>query len=320
MRSIGDLLRLTALSAAVAPSAAVAQSCTASYTTVDFGSVDVTLGAALSTTGALSLNCTGIGTRTVRVCVNLGGGSGGSAGNLIPRYMASGGNLMSYNLYTDPGYTTIWGSPCCGYAPTTINVPLTGGGGSTVVTLYGRIDPGQTSLPVGAYSSSFNNNSHARTWWFYATLGSCNSISTGSGSTLAGPVVNASFAKTCRVAATNLNFGTSGVLATATDAASTVSVTCSNPTPYTVGLSIGTGAGATTANRKMTGPSGATVNYSLYLDAARSQLWGASVGVDTIGSSGTGSAQSFTVYGRVPAQTTPAPGTYSDVINVTVTY
>ncbi|WP_163468383.1 spore coat protein U domain-containing protein, partial [Klebsiella michiganensis] len=28
----------------------------------------------------------------------------------------------------------------------------------------------------------------------------------------------------------------------------------------------------------------------------------------------------YTVYGRVPVQTTPAPGTYTDTITVTVTY
>ncbi|WP_409528142.1 spore coat protein U domain-containing protein [Rhizobium sp.] len=35
---------------------------------------------------------------------------------------------------------------------------------------------------------------------------------------------------------------------------------------------------------------------------------------------GTGSPQTLTVYGRVPAQNTPAPGTYSDTVVVTVSY
>ncbi|MCE3520182.1 spore coat protein U domain-containing protein, partial [Escherichia coli] len=35
---------------------------------------------------------------------------------------------------------------------------------------------------------------------------------------------------------------------------------------------------------------------------------------------GSGAAQPYTVYGRVPVQTTPAPGTYTDTITVTVTY
>jgi spore coat protein U-like protein len=31
-------------------------------------------------------------------------------------------------------------------------------------------------------------------------------------------------------------------------------------------------------------------------------------------------AQSFSVFGRIPTQTTPAPGSYADIITVTVTY
>jgi spore coat protein U-like protein len=48
--------------------------------------------------------------------------------------------------------------------------------------------------------------------------------------------------------------------------------------------------------------------------------WGQTVGTDTVSSTGTGAVQSFTVYGQVPAQSTPAPGAYSDTITVTVTY
>jgi spore coat protein U-like protein len=65
---------------------------------------------------------------------------------------------------------------------------------------------------------------------------------------------------------------------------------------------------------------GVTVNYSLYSDSGRATNWGNTVGTDTVSSTGTGALQSFTVYGQVPAQTTPAPATYTDTITVTVTY
>nr|WP_281033880.1 spore coat protein U domain-containing protein [Mesorhizobium sp. M4B.F.Ca.ET.049.02.1.2] len=35
---------------------------------------------------------------------------------------------------------------------------------------------------------------------------------------------------------------------------------------------------------------------------------------------GVGTAQNLTVYGRVPPQTTPSPGVYTDTVIVTVTY
>jgi spore coat protein U domain-containing protein, fimbrial subunit CupE1/2/3/6 len=119
--------------------------------------------------------------------------------------------------------------------------------------------------------------------------------------------------------ASTLNFGTQGVLSANVDQTSTIQVQCTNTTPYTIGLDAGTGAGATVATRKLTGGA-ATVNYSLYSNAGRTTVWGTTIGSNTVASTGTGAAQSFTIYGRIPAQTTPAPATYTDTITVTVTY
>jgi spore coat protein U-like protein len=121
------------------------------------------------------------------------------------------------------------------------------------------------------------------------------------------------------VSAATLNFGSQGVLTANVDQSSTIQVQCTNTTPYNIGLNAGTGAGATVAVRKMTS-GGATINYSLYTDSGRSTVWGNTVGTDTVSATGNGSAQSTTVFGRVPPQTTPAPATYTDTITVTVTY
>jgi spore coat protein U-like protein len=120
--------------------------------------------------------------------------------------------------------------------------------------------------------------------------------------------------------ATDLAFGSQGVLNANVDAQSTISVQCTNTTPYTVGLSAGNGAAATVAARKMTGPAAATVTYSVYRDAARSLVWGTTIGTDTLAGTGDGNPQPITVYGRVPPQVTPAAGGYSDTLTVTVTY
>jgi spore coat protein U-like protein len=95
---------------------------------------------------------------------------------------------------------------------------------------------------------------------------------------------------------------------------------CSAPTQrYNIGLDAGTGSGATVATRKLTSGSN-TINYMLYCDSGRSIVWGNTVGTNTVSGTGSGDPQSYTVYGRVPAQTTPAAGTYNDTITVTVTY
>ena len=124
----------------------------------------------------------------------------------------------------------------------------------------------------------------------------------------------------CRITTTTtLDFGTQGVLAAAVDATSTLGVICTPSTAYDIGLDAGGGSGATTTTRKMTS-GGATIDYQMFQDAGRTTNWGDTIGTDTVSGTGTGSAQSFTVYGRVPAQTTPATGTYTDTVTVTLTF
>ncbi|MOA07676.1 Spore Coat Protein U domain protein [compost metagenome] len=95
---------------------------------------------------------------------------------------------------------------------------------------------------------------------------------------------------------------------------------CTASTPFSLGLSAGAGSGATVANRLMTSPAGATISYSLYTTAAHSTVWGNTVGTDRQTGTGTGAPQTFTVYGRVPAQTTPAVGVYTDTVTATLNY
>jgi spore coat protein U-like protein len=124
----------------------------------------------------------------------------------------------------------------------------------------------------------------------------------------------------CTLSSTgNIAFGTQSVLTSNVDATGSVGVQCSNTTPYTVALDAGGTSGATTTVRKLTDGS-ATVNYALYRDSARTQTWGNTTGTDTVAGTGNGSSQSLTIYARVPSQTTPAPSTYTDTVNVTVTY
>src|SRR5262249_60274973 len=103
------------------------------------------------------------------------------------------------------------------------------------------------------------------------------------------------------------------------DQTSTIVVQCTNTTTYDIGLDAGTGSGASVATRKLSG-GGATINYRLYSESTHTTVWGNTVSSDTVSATGNGAAQSYTVYGRIPAQTTPAPNAYSDTITITVTY
>jgi len=130
--------------------------------------------------------------------------------------------------------------------------------------------------------------------------------------------VNATVQSTCLVSATAMAFGTyTGAVATSTSA---VSVTCTNTTPYNVGLSAGLATGATVTTRSMTGPAAALLGYALFSDSARTVNWGQTIGTDTVTGTGNGAAQAITVYGQAAASQYVAPGAYADTITATVTY
>ncbi|KAF1046889.1 MAG: hypothetical protein GAK35_00836 [Herbaspirillum frisingense] len=104
------------------------------------------------------------------------------------------------------------------------------------------------------------------------------------------------------------------------DQTGSISVICTFGTSYNIALDAGSGAGATTAVRKMTGLSGGALNYGLYRDAARSSPWGSAIGSDTVAGTANGLLQSVNVYGRIPAGQAPKADVYSDTVTVTLTY
>lgn len=125
----------------------------------------------------------------------------------------------------------------------------------------------------------------------------------------------------CTIASANdLDFGSHGFLNANIDATTTLGIQCTASTPYDVGLSAGSGGGATVSTRLMTGPGSATIGYSLYKDSGRTVVWGDTGSPDVLVGTGNGSIQSLTVYGRVPGQPTPIAGNYIDTVTVTLTF
>ncbi len=124
----------------------------------------------------------------------------------------------------------------------------------------------------------------------------------------------------CAIAVNGIDFGqTQGVLATAVTSSSNISVTCSNTTPYNIGLNAGTGTGSSGTARYLsgTGANTGTVRFNLY-QAPGASPWGNTQGTDTLGGTGNGSAQNLTVYAEIPAQATPAPDSYKSTVTATV--
>jgi spore coat protein U-like protein len=304
---------------AVQAAPAKSQTCLFGITNpINFGTIDVTQNTTFTATGTFTAICFGTASRTVRICPNINTGTGNPASG-VPRGLANGANILTYNLYQDVGYTTVWGSHLWAYAPTppTIDLPLGGlGFASTTRTIYARVDAGQQSRPLGLYTSSFSG-AHTAIAYAYNTAGSCAAIGS-TNAQQAAFVVQATVASTCRVDASTLNFGTVAILASNVDSTGSASVTCTSNLPYRVLLNNGlTGTGPT--NRKMT-LAGSQVTYGLYRNAARTLPWGNISGTNSLSATGTGLAQSHSIYGRVPPQITPATGTYSDTVVISVEY
>jgi len=126
--------------------------------------------------------------------------------------------------------------------------------------------------------------------------------------------VSATVAKACTIDASDMNMGTwSGV--GNLDGATTVTVKCTNGTSYNVALDNGAN-GTSTADRKL-GDGAERLSYNLFRDSGRTQVWGSTIGTNTVPGTGSGMAtaneRSIDVYARIAQADLLAakPGTYT---------
>ena len=154
------------------------------------------------------------------------------------------------------------------------------------------------------------------------------------GATLAGALLWSQMALAvidCSATVPSLAFGTyDPTLASPTDITTSMTVTCTRgfleswAVSYSIELS--TGSSGTYAARRMNAGA-APLNYNVYTNASRSQVWGN-------GTSGTGVVSStmnfnffqfsnsttHTAYGRIPARQDAGAGTYGDNLIVTLSF
>lgn len=109
--------------------------------------------------------------------------------------------------------------------------------------------------------------------------------------------------------------------ASPTDSAANLSYICTGGATVTMTLSMGNAASY--SPRLLMAGGGATLDYNLYLDAARTAIWGDGAGVtvmygpvmpadDTI--------VAVPIFARIPAGQDVAIGAYSDTITVTINF
>jgi spore coat protein U-like protein len=268
--------------------------CSATMSTVNFGSVDVLPGTAATASGSMTITCTGVTLiGAVYVCVGF-----------TPALAMTGpsSSTLQYTLGPPPSPSTP-----IQMTPGTI---LGLGSDSVTITVPAALLANQQLARPGAYSQTVTATIK------YSTSTCTVGLLNGQSSTTF--LVTATVVNSCNVSASNLNFGTFGDLNTAINGQTSLSVQCSNGIPYTISLNGGLSNATNPAQRKMTLGAGAIL-YGLYRDSAHANPWGNAAGATASGT-GTAQSQSVPVYGLVPAQTTPPVGTYSDTIVVSVAY
>jgi spore coat protein U-like protein len=101
---------------------------------------------------------------------------------------------------------------------------------------------------------------------------------------------------------------------------SSVSVTCTNPTPYNVSLSSGLAPGSTVVTGKMIRSFPGLLGYALASNSQATVNWGQTVGAATVAGAGNDSAQTLSVQGQVSSGQHVASSGFGDTIIVAVTY
>jgi spore coat protein U-like protein len=150
-------------------------------------------------------------------------------------------------------------------------------------------------------------------------------------SVLLAPLAHAATSINCTASASGIAFGIYNPLSAFADASTgTLKVTCNGSgtgsANVTVNVTLSAGLSGSYAARKML--SGVnSLKYNIYWSTAYNQIIGDGTGGSFAGSAGPfvvpAGGSNFatgTLYGLIPASQDVAPGAYSDVITVTVTY
>lgn len=120
-----------------------------------------------------------------------------------------------------------------------------------------------------------------------------------------------------------LNFGTVTSMASDIDTGTSsaggnkITVLCSNGTAWTIAMNAGNNVSG--SQRRMAGGISEYIPYNLYSDSSRSTA--ININTSALSGTGTGTLQSFDIYGRIPAGSTlVSPGNYTDTVTMTLTY
>lgn len=146
MRKLAILTSFALLVVVGAPRAAALTCTFGSVTGVNFGAYDVFNASPTRATGTITYSCRNIN-KTNLMTMDL---STGASGTFANRTLRSGGNVLTYNLYSTAANTQVWGD---GTGTTYHFVVDPSDRNSHTLTVYGTIPAGQDAA-IGTYSDT----------------------------------------------------------------------------------------------------------------------------------------------------------------------
>jgi len=125
----------------------------------------------------------------------------------------------------------------------------------------------------------------------------------------------------CTISAVGVSFGTYNVFsASPLDSTGSVTYACSGIGVNQITINLSRGGAPTFSPRRML-KSGDALNYNLYLDAARTTIWGdATSGTSQYGPIKPSGTDTLTIYGRIPAGQDVTAGGYADTVVATINF
>jgi len=130
--------------------------------------------------------------------------------------------------------------------------------------------------------------------------------------------VSATVVSSCRASAPATAFGTYS--ATGTNATSSVSVNCTNPTAYDVSYSTSQAPNATAIKRNTDDPATDSLGHSLLSNSAYNVNRGRAAGAYAMPGTARGSSHPYASYGQAAGAHPVAPGAFADSVMISVTY
>jgi len=126
----------------------------------------------------------------------------------------------------------------------------------------------------------------------------------------------------CTISVTSIAFGSYSVFTTtADDSTGTITYTC-NSTASNISIALNDGSSSTFSPRTMRKGS-ETLQYNLYRNAARTNIWGDGTGgtsLYTRANPPNNSSVSLTIYGRIPALQDVSAGSYTDTVSAVINF